>query len=55
MDVIGTDSFKELCMKAPWLVTEITDNMAKTHNNTKQTTTTIQLSEDSPLKRKRDG
>lgn len=55
MDVIGTDSFKELCMKAPWLVTEITDNMAKSHNNTKQTTTTIQLSEDSPLKRKRDG
>jgi len=59
MDVIGTDSFKELCMKSPWLVTEITDSMSKNHHSTngitKQTTTTLQLSEDSPLKRKRDG
>lgn len=57
LDVISTDSFKELCMKTPALVTEITDHMAKTHSTTgvKQTTTTIQLSEDSPLKRKRDG
>jgi len=59
MEVIGTESFKELCMKSPWLVTEITDSMSKNHLSsngiTKQTTTTIQLSEDSPLKRKRDG
>lgn len=57
LDVIGTDSFKELCMKAPALVTEITDHMSKSHINTgiKPSTSTIQLSEDSPLKRKRDG
>lgn len=56
LEVIGTESFKELCLKAPLLMTEITDHMSKTHfAGALPKNSTIQLSEDSPLKRKRDG